>query len=403
MSRLSPGWWLFASVLLATPVSAQVLDFPSPPFDSAVSNLAEAQPAQDKPKPPPVDQTPSPPPRSEPYAGLNPHMIGDLPISGFLPYSIVVPGFATLRVPFVDANGQISTRLVFVPVPGVPRDVFVPIIGRGPFKIGENESPFPQCRIFAVYNYFSGLRGPDSEQLTFQQPITFGNKTTIAPVTIPSVSSPAFALQRLTFGFEKTFLDGNASVGLRVPLLQIDGPSPFGQQQTLGDLTAIIKYAPWRNDNGSGFSTGLAVTAPTGPSIQTPSGDVNPTIIQPFVGYLLNGRRFYLHGFSSVAVPTDPQDVTWFFNDIGVGYWLYRGDGDRPITAIVPTLEAHFTTPLNHRSGSDAISGIDVVVLTGGVHIGINNRSTLTLSIGSTCSGPRLFNLESLVQFNMRF
>ena len=57
----------------------------------------------------------------------------------------------------------------------------------------------------------------------------------------------------------------------------------------------------------------------------------------------MNLDRFYVQGFTSIAVPTDSVVVTALFNDIGVGYYLYRGDGERFITALIPTVEAHVT------------------------------------------------------------
>ena len=39
------------------------------------------------------------------------------------------------------------------------------------------------------------------------------------------------------------------------------------------------------------------------------------------------------HGFSSLLVPSDGRDVTVWFNDIGVGYWVYR-DNDGFINGV---------------------------------------------------------------------
>ena len=52
-----------------------------------------------------------------------------------------------------------------------------------------------------------------------------------------------------------------------------------------------------------------------------PRSDV---ILQPFAGWVRTiGEKFYLHGFHSIAIPTDGRDVTVLFNDIGIGCWAY--------------------------------------------------------------------------------
>lgn len=65
-----------------------------------------------------------------------------------------------------------------------------PFPSAGGFKIAENESPRPQDRIFFNNNFFDNINNTNTD--------------------IASV-------QRQTIGFEKTFLDGDASVGVRVP------------------------------------------------------------------------------------------------------------------------------------------------------------------------------------------
>jgi hypothetical protein len=55
--------------------------------------------------------------------------------------------------------------------------------------------------------------------------------------------------------------------------------------------------------------------------------------------------------------------------------------------AVVPTVEAHFTTPLSHRGSSVApIGGNDVVDLTAGATVGIGCHPTL--AIGGPCPLP---------------
>ena len=55
-----------------------------------------------------------------------------------------------------------------------------------------------------------------------------------------------------------------------------------------------------------------------------------------------------MQGFSAIAVPIHSQDLLLAFNDIGVGYFVYRDRELRLVTAVAPTFEVHVNTPLNH-------------------------------------------------------
>jgi hypothetical protein len=254
---------------------------------------------------------------------------------------------------------------------------------RGSFKIGENESPRPEDRVFINYNYYNEApNGVDS----------FGN------VAHGSV-------HRETFGFEKTFLDGNASVGLRAPVLQQQADGGFGAND-FGDLSIVLKYA-FVNDRNTGnvLSGGLVVTAPTGPALDTLLGKLDSVLLQPWGGFVYNfGDRFYVQGFSSVVIPTQTRDVTILFNDLAIGYWLRRSTAEGAVVGgVCPTLEMHVTTPLNHRGATEAISVADTVDLTGGVHIGLGRASLLSIGVVLPVTGPRPFDVEALAQFNFRF
>src|SRR5207245_7209043 len=106
-------------------------------------------------------------------------------------------------------------------------------------------------------------------------------------------------------------------------------------------------------ETGDILSAGLAVTTPTGPTAFAGFDQIqsfHETTLQPFVGYRYNWSDFYVHGFTSIDVPTDSRDVTMLYNDIGIGYYLYRNRcEDAIVRGIVPTFEVHVHTPLNHR------------------------------------------------------
>jgi hypothetical protein len=322
-----------------------------------------------------------------------PNMIGDF-IGVRVMRCVPVTTQQTILVPT-----QVGTMLVFPPGSEVP--VVVPIIRnlpqtvstttvvcqevfeatRGAFRIGENESPRPEDRVFVTYNNYADVPGG----LDATGAVTRG------------------AVNREVFGFEKTFLDGNGSVGLRAPVLQQEGDGGFSGND-FGDLSLVTKYAfLYDRQSGNLASGGLVVTAPTGPGLLVLQGErIHSTLFQPWLGFIRNFGDFYLEGFSSVVVPTDARDVTLAFNDLAVGYRLYRRNTGL-VRSVIPTLETHVTTPLDHR-GPDALVGMpDLVDLTAGAHLGLPWQSVLTLGVNTPVTGPRPYGVEAIVQFNYRF
>jgi hypothetical protein len=281
--------------------------------------------------------------------------------------------------------GNISSASASSAPPDPPTTVAI----RVPFaavinsKIADNESPRPENRVFVTYNFNDDVNG------------------SINPAGVPS-----YDLHTEVIGFEKTFLDAGASLGLRLPFVQLAGDSSIDHTE-IGDLTLILKYALLENPNmGSVLSTGLALTVPTGEGFRTGVGsEIHPVLIQPFIGYLWNRDRFFLQGFTSVEVPTDQRDVTILANDLGVGFWLYRCPyGHQFLTGIVHTLELHITTPLDHRgSENDPIGFPDLVDGIGGVRFDFCKHTSLGVAVGTPLTGPRLYDVGAIVQLNFQF
>ena len=156
------------------------------------------------------------------------------------------------------------------------------------------------------------------------------------------------------------------------------------------------------------LTTGLAVTAPTGPTSFGGSNylrSFNFTQIQPYLSFLWTEDRWYMIGYSSIEVPTDSRDVTMWFNDFGIGYFAYRNaDPEGLIRAVAPTFEVHVNTPLNHRDWNnfnDIAGTPDVVDLTGGLNVNLGSRSLLSLGVVTPVTGPRPFSIETLLLFNV--
>lgn len=249
-------------------------------------------------------------------------------------------------------------------------------VSRGGYKIAENEAPRPQDRAFVSYNYYDQVSGP-----------VYLN-----------------AVHREIAGIEKTFFDGNMSLGIRQPYYQLygSGISDYG----LEDLAGILKVALFNDLRcGNLVSVGVLATIPTGRNdfYSLPNGSsIHPVLIEPFLGYYWSCRRFYIHGFMSAMIPTDSTDVIIAFNDIGVGYSLYQTAG-KLITTIIPTAEFHVNTPINKTAASDFLNYKNSLDFTGGVNFVFNHRSSLGLAIGTPMIGPNPFNVEGLANFNWRF
>jgi hypothetical protein len=207
--------------------------------------------------------------------------------------------------------------------------------------------------------------------------------------------------------------DGRASLGLRLPINTLDtnGTTPaFSSNDTdIGDLGVITKYVFWQDGtSGSLLSGGLVVTAPTGPSTFAGANiaGTNSWNLQPYVGYIFNRERFYIHGFQSFAFATKDDDITFYAFDLGAGWRLYQSQCGGFLTGIIPTAEVHVNIPLNHRGAldiNDPVGTADVVDLTFGVTFVLGGRSTLALGYVTPVTGPRPFDYELLLQFNWRF
>jgi len=387
LSALSAAAGLASVVLVATVVSPAFAQeeaacwrrpSPCPPVPCPTPTTPETKPPT---------QPPTQPPTIEPEAPLLPDTLA----SAVGAQGIAVPNMLGNFLP-----PPCGERTVFVLLPGqntaTARSFRTVAAGRG-FKIADNESPRPTDRVFFSYNYFNNVNDRINDRLG----------SDIGRIDI----------HREIFGFEKTLLDGSASLGMRLPLNTLDAdplhtPALGGSSTDIGDLTIVLKYAPFMNrETGSLFSGGLAITVPTGPDSFAGSGTVfdckHTTVLQPYIGFIWRVDNWFLHGFSAVDVPMASEEVTLFLNDLGVGYLISRGQ-DRLITAIAPTFEAHVNTPLNHRGAFNGPDGTpDWVDLTAGTTFQFGSRSTLAIGAVTPVTGPKPFDIEAMVQLNFRF
>jgi hypothetical protein len=264
-------------------------------------------------------------------------------------------------------------------------------------KISENQSPAPQDRIFYSFDFFAEVNQHVNQK--FQAPVD------------------GLRVYRQIMGFEKTYCGGDGSFGMRAPIDTVNANSTIkgnfaklsGQSTSTGDLSFFGKYIFVRDpSSGSLVSGGLAINTPNGPPNFAGAkylASLHATSIQPFVAYIWSRDRFYLHGFSAIDAPASLRLATLLYNDVGIGYFVFRStDADDWLTAIAPTFEVHVNTPLTHgdwTNRNDPGGVPNVVDLTYGINFEFNRGSILTLGLVTPVTGPKPFDYEALILFNV--
>ncbi len=248
-------------------------------------------------------------------------------------------------------------------------------------------------------------------------------------------------VDRFTFGFEKTFLDGSASVELRIPFsspVSLSTDVSAYQTESIGDLVVSLKGLVYA-DATQLVALGLAVNAPTGsdldvnlisPSNMSFSLYNDATHLIPFVAYqAAPTEEFFIHGFLQCDTPTNANSVqirkttglvgtvenrkftdqTLLFADASIGYWLFRDPDANWLTGLAGLVELHYTTAINSADvvldnttlvefGGNTGS-FDVLNLTLGLHTEIARSTTLRAGYATPLRGAdhRFFDSEVTV------
>lgn len=348
------------------------------------------------PKPPVRPQTPpAPPPRPAPRPAPVPPQ-PQQPQPQFNPFVNPQPNQPYLtrlsRAP--DMFGDSFGSFTGVKFPnamstfGENPDIRLPKPG-GPrvFK-NEQSRAMPTDRVFGLYHHFQNA---------------FQLETADANVDL------------FTLGFEKTFLEGQTSIELRMPLSNPVGLSTgvtgqSFQTHAAGDLIVTFKGLLY-SDESQAVALGLAVNTPTGSDLNVTVGGVgnftlknDATHLIPFVAYQATPNDdFFFNGFLQFDTPTNANsaqsrsgaggttitngsvtDQTLMYVDASFGYWLFRDDEAEFLQGLASVLELHYTTTLTRADNVDlkvvefgATSGqYDVLNMTVGLQANIA-RSTL--------------------------
>ena len=238
-----------------------------------------APPARPRPRPPRGRQTPSPrrraaPVRASAEASARPRSAPHdrRPGTALPPAEPAVPAGPAAVPPGVPRPGNNPAALAGRSVAAI-----VPAI-RG-FKIADNQYPRPVDRVWVSFNYYDGVNS--GHQQRARRPIK------------------NMQVYNETFGFEKTFLDQQASIGFRLPVNTLTITSGFpglsGTHTSTGQLQLVLQVPGLRRHPGQ-RALGrpghvLSRPVPRRSPATPPSSGSTPFEIQPFLGYILQGRQ----------------------------------------------------------------------------------------------------------------
>jgi hypothetical protein len=323
-----------------------------------------------------------------------------------------------------------SGQIVFLP--GKATDGQKPILvgqipsaaGSGRAKISDDNSVFPEDRVFFFYNYFDNA------------------------ILVAAPSPHALDVNKYTPGFEKTFWDRQASIELRIPFANTQASDVFligGKDEDVefGDLELTLKVLLWKGDYFAA-AAGLGFNAPTARDVRV-FADNSPTPVftiandafhlLPYFGVLYTpSDRLFVQTFVEFDIDTTGNEVkrpgragdmgalhdqNLLQVDVQAGIWLWREPHARYVTGLAPTVEFHYTTTINDANfvtvpvAADAFvlgntaNRIDIHNLTLGVELLLGSKSTLNIAavvpLDKPTSDNRQFDSEYFVQFNRFF
>ena len=297
-----------------------------------------------------------------------------------------------------------------------------PLGGAGSFNAAENNTAVPTDRVYLAYNVFFNATST-----------TVGFDQNFVPIQKSS------DLHRYLIGFEKTFLDGNLSVDVRMPLLssfRLDSLGLSSDLGNVGSLTIYNKVLLFR-DEDTAVATGLGVSLPTASDVTTGfSGSEllvkNHAIhLMPFIAATKNiNDLWFMQSFTQMNFAASGNDVlgpsgligvyneqNLFQVDMGLGRWLWQ-DRLRPVvTGLAGVAELHYTTtvqdtdsisnPFNPNASilANGANRIDLLNLTTGLQAQLGPQSNLRIGtvVPLRNQPDRVFDSELQVSFNRRF
>ncbi|MEX0725257.1 MAG: hypothetical protein WD065_03250 [Planctomycetaceae bacterium] len=292
----------------------------------------------------------------------------------------------------------------------------------GQVKLTENSSPIPRDRILFNYSYFSDVR--------------------LAPGGVN--------VNRFTPGFEKTFLEGDGSLELRVPFATtLDSDITDGVYSTgdveFGDVMATLKYAFARTDTWVA-SAGFGMIFPTADDIDLSNRTGQQLLkienesvhILPYIGgAFAPTERFFVQGIFQIDAPVNGNTVlivddpfnpseglvragkltpaTFMFIDVSTGYWFYRAnewdlENSDGITGVAGIFEIHYNKTLNDFDAINfqgntvgANNDFEQLNLVAGGLVEVNADASLSFGYAVPVTNDRVFQGEFRCNFTYLF
>ncbi len=312
---------------------------------------------------------------------------------------------------FSTISSTISTPLVLITVPNPGTGGAV-----GLLKISEDNNPMPRDRVIFNYDYFDSV-----------------------PFTAAGIP-----VNRYQFGVEKTFLDGRASLEMRLPFAStINSDMVMGATGTnteLGNLRIAPKLLLLRREKVN-VSTGMGIYLPTADdfNVRQANGQnmihVNNTSVQlaPYVAVLYTPNdRLFGQAWLGMTFDTGGNQVTvnptvfggtgnignlraanLLTADIQVGYWVYQSDSGY-VRGAAPFVELHYNgavsngTVLSAGQGffvGDTGGNFDEFNLSAGVTMRIGQQGNLSVGAAAPLrtGQNRTFDYQIGVRFNYFF
>ncbi|MFN7733227.1 MAG: hypothetical protein ACK5OB_15130 [Pirellula sp.] len=301
-----------------------------------------------------------------------------------------------------------------------------PLGGGGSFNVSENNTALPTDRAYFVYNGFFSAAS---------------NTTGFGP-TGPIQQS--VDLHRYLIGLEKTFLDGNVSLDVRMPFfngIDFQGFGLASENGNIGNLTMYMKGLLY-SDDASAWATGLGIGLPTGSDVSTSttflSNNETMTVrnesvtLMPFVASTITPNdRWFIQSFGQILFAASGDTVinagqfAGVYNqqnllqaDMGVGRWLWK-DATRPyFSGLAGVMELHYTSTIQNTDVvemppgsilggevSNSANRVDILNLTSGIHTQLGPMSALRVGavVPLKQAPDRVFDSEIQVSFNRKF
>jgi hypothetical protein len=286
--------------------------------------------------------------------------------------------------------------------------------GSNRLVIARNNSALVRDRFYVAYEHTTGAMSASSQ----------------------GVTSADASLDRTILGMEKVFLDGQASLEIRLPFaaqrdftfnrfsIQSDGQ--------FGNVALISKLQLVKTQNKV-ISTGIAVQLPTGGDVtgefdgRTFTIENDAVIISPFMAFAAASdcSNWFWQGFAQTdyyakgntfsglgqSVEYDGQSLLRLSG--GGGRWFFRKN-DGLLRGLAGIAELHFTSTLEEADSttlinmasvqtlSNAAGNQDVLNLTSGLHLELPGNANARVGVNVPLRGDERFHDATLmVQVNI--